>query len=261
MSARLRAFVIDDEPLALERLARLLEATGRVEVVGRDTDPDRGLAALRIDPVDVLFVDIQMPELNGFQVVEHLARDADVMRAAPMVVFVTAFDEYAVRAFDVNAIDYLLKPVERRRLDRTVARLERLRDDPARAGLLTTLTRLAESLKPSPFLERLPLRQGDRVQLLEVGDVTHVVAKDRATYAVTAAGTHLLDDTIAELERKLDPARFFRIHRGALVNVGCIAELHADIGGRLVVRLKGQSRAELVVARDRVRALKDRLGL
>ncbi len=248
MSARLRAFLIDDEPLALERLAQLLDATGRVEIAGRDTDPGAGLAALGALAIEVLFVDIQMPELNGFQLVEHLVRDLPPGTAAPMIVFVTAYD-------------YLLKPVERRRLERTLNRLERLRDDPVRAGLLTTLTRLAESLRPSSFLERLPLRQGERVQLLDVGEITHVIAKDRATYAVTGMGTHLLDDTIAELERKLDPARFFRIHRGALVNVACIGELHADIGGRLMIRLKGQPKTELVVARDRVRALKDRLGL
>jgi len=261
VSARLRAFLIDDEPLALERLAQLLDATGRVEIAGRDTDPGAGLAALGALAIEVLFVDIQMPELNGFQLVEHLVRDLPPGTAAPMIVFVTAYDEYAVRAFDVNAVDYLLKPVERRRLERTLNRLERLRDDPVRAGLLTTLTRLAESLRPSSFLERLPLRQGERVQLLDVGEITHVIAKDRATYAVTGMGTHLLDDTIAELERKLDPARFFRIHRGALVNVACIGELHADIGGRLMIRLKGQPKTELVVARDRVRPLKDRLGL
>ena len=262
MTTRLRAFVVDDEPLALDRLARLLDETGRVEVVGRETDPDAGLAALGSLAVDVLFVDIQMPELNGFQLVEHLARDLPPGTAAPMVVFVTAFDEFAVRAFDVNAVDYLLKPVERRRLERTLNRLERLRDDPARAGLVATLARLAESLRPAAaFVERLPLRQGERVQLLDVQDITHVVAKERATYAVTATGTHMLDDTIAELERKLDPARFFRIHRGALVNVACIGELHADLGGRLLIRLKGPSRTELVVARDRVRPLKDHLGV
>jgi two-component system LytT family response regulator len=266
VTSRLRAFLVDDEPLAIERLSRLLRATGRVDIAGHATDPETALAELTIQAMDVVFLDIQMPELNGFQLVERLVSSSAAHTPAPpslpAIVFVTAHDEHAIRAFEINAVDYLLKPVERRRLDRTLDRVERRRDDPSRGDLMTSLTRLAQSLRPRAFVERLPLRQGERVQFLDVGDITHVIAKDRATYAVTAGGgSHLLDDTIAELERKLDLARFFRIHRGALVNVDCIGELHADIGGRLVIRLKGQPRSELVVARDRVRALKDRLGL
>jgi len=119
VSPALRAFLLDDEPPALRRLARLLEATGRVEIVGRATDPEAGLAQVAALSVDVLFLDIQMPGLSGFEVVERLP-------AGPMVVFTTAYDRHAVQAFEVNAVDYLLKPIERERLDRTLDRLERL---------------------------------------------------------------------------------------------------------------------------------------
>ena len=254
MSSKLRAFVVDDEPLALRRLVRLLEATGRVEIVGRATDPEVALAELPAATPDVLFLDIQMPSLDGFQLLERLA-------IAPMVVFTTAYDHHAVHAFETSAVDYLLKPVERARLDRTLERLSRLRDDPGRDTLRSVLERVAASLRTPGFTERLASRVGERVDLVDVARVTHIAARDRATYAVTPEKEYLLDQTIAELERKLDPTRFLRIHRSTLVNLAWVAEIHAHLGGRLLVRLKGNGRTELEVARDRVRALKERLGL
>ena len=250
----IRAFLIDDEPLALKRLARLLEATGRVEIVGRATDPEKALAQVSGQPVDVVFLDIQMPGLSGFQVVERLPTE-------PMVVFTTAYDRHAVRAFETNAVDYLLKPIERARLDRTLDRVARRRLGSAGGEMRGVLERLAQTLRAPTFLDQLASRAGDRVHLIPVEQVTHVFAKDRATYAVTGGAEHMLDVTIADLERKLDPARFLRIHRGALVNLAWIGELHAYFGGRLLVRLKNDRRTELVVSRDRVRALKERLGL
>jgi len=254
MTARLRAFLIDDEPLALRRLARMLEATGRVEIAGRATDPAAGLGQVSAQPVDVLFLDIQMPGLSGFEVVKRLP-------PGPMVVFTTAYDHHAVQAFEANAADYLLKPIETERLDRTLDRLERRRAEPPRDELRGVLEALARSLTPRASLDRLASRIGERIHLLDVGDVTHVVARDRGVYAMAASKEHLLDGTLAELERRLDPARFVRIHRGALVNLAWIGEVHAHFGGRLLVRLRDAGRTELEVARDRVRALKDRLGL
>jgi two-component system LytT family response regulator len=249
-----RAFLIDDEPLALNRLARMLEATGRVEIVGRATDPDRGLAQLAGEPVDVIFLDIHMPGLSGFQVVERLPK-------GPLVVFITAYDQHAVQAFELNAVDYLLKPVERARLDRTLDRVALRRDEPGTGEWRQTFERLARHLQGSTYLDHLASRVGDRVQLVAVDEVTHVFARERATYAATAAREHLLDVTLVDLERRLDPTRFLRIHRATLVNVRWIGELHADIGGRLVLRLKDARRTELVVSRDRARDVKARLGL
>jgi two-component system LytT family response regulator len=250
---RLRAYLIDDEPLALKRLARMLEATGRVEIVGRATDPAEGLREVIARPVDVLFLDIHMPGLSGFEVVERVP-------PGPAVVFTTAHDRHALQAFEVNAIDYLLKPIERARLDRALDRLAGRRNGGGE-DLRAALDRLARQLRGTAFLEHLASRVRDRVHLIALGEVTHVLARDRATYAVTATAEHLLDMTIAELERRLDPARFFRIHRGALVNVAWVGELRADEDGHLQICLKDARRTELVVARDRVRALKERLGL
>ena len=252
--AALRAFLIDDEPLALKRLARMLEATGRVEIVGRATDPAQGLARVAADAVDVLFLDIHMPGLSGFQVVERVPR-------GPAVVFTTAHDEHAVRAFEVNAVDYLLKPVERERLDTALDRVAARRAAGNSDDLRDALSRLAQQLRAASYVEHVAARTRDRVQLIPTADVTHVLARDRATYAVTASAQHMLDLTLAELERRLDPARFLRINRGILVNLAWVAELRAEAGGHLAVRLKDAARTELAVSRDRVRALKDRLGL
>lgn len=252
---RLRAFLIDDEPLALKRLARMLQATGRVEIVGQASDPVKGLAQLADDPADVLFLDIHMPGLTGFQLLERLP-------AGPAVVFTTAHDAHAVRAFEVNAADYLLKPVERARLDATLDRLCERRGRAAEPALsATTLQRLAEHLRGGSFLTHVASKTRDRVQLVPVEEVTHLVARHRATYAVTAGGEHMLDMTLLELERRLDPGRFFRIHRAMLVNLAYVAELRPDEDGHLTICLKGAARAELAVSRDRVRALKERLGV
>jgi two-component system, LytTR family, response regulator len=252
-SGRIRAFLIDDEPLALSRLARMLQATGRVEIVGRATDPVQGLEQVSAQSVDVLFLDIHMPGLSGFEVVERVP-------PGPAVVFTTAHDQHAVQAFEVNAVDYLLKPIERARLDRALDRIDEPRDDHG-ADVRATLERLARHLRGGTFLDHLASRIRDRVHLVPVEQVTHVVARDRATYAVTAASEHLLDMTIAELERRLDPARFFRIHRAVLVNVAWVGELRAGEDGHLQVCLKDTRHTELAVARDRMRALKERLGL
>jgi two-component system, LytTR family, response regulator len=250
----IRAFLIDDEPLALKRLGRLLEATKRVVIVGRATDPAQGLAQLTGESVDVIFLDIHMPGLTGFEVVERLAPGANV-------VFTTAYDQHAVAAFEVNAVDYLLKPIERGRLNATLDRIASRRPDPAGADLRGTLERLASSLRGDAHLGHLASRIGGRVQLIPVDEVTHVFARDRATYAATPTAEFMLDAPLVELERKLDPAKFFRVHRATLVNLGWVHELHADVAGQLVIRLRGDERPELLVSRDRVRPLKERLGL
>ena len=139
-----------------------MHATGRVEIVGTATTPEDGLAQLGRQPVDVVFLDIQMPGLSGFDVVERLP-------AGPLVVFTTAHDRHAVHAFDANAVDYLLKPVERARLDRTLDRVAARRDAPDDTDVRAALARLAKSLRAPGVLDHLASRVGDRVHLIDVG--------------------------------------------------------------------------------------------
>ncbi len=252
----MKVFLVDDEPLALKRLARLLQATGRAEIAGTESDPVQALARLRASRPDVLFLDIEMPVLSGFELLTQL-------EPQPLVVFTTAYDQYALRAFDVNSVDYLLKPVEPEKLDRALGKLERvLGGAEPRVDLRILAAQLAQALdKREPeHLSRIACRLGDRVEFVEVGHVTHFFAKDKLTYAATAAKHHIIDQTITELEEKLDPRRFIRIHRATIVQIDCIRELYTWFGGRLMVRLR-DGKTELPVARDRVTQLKTKMGL
>ena len=256
----IRAYVLDDERLAVDRLRRLLDATGRVEIAGSSTDPDEALAFLRAHDVDLLFLDIQMPGLTGFELLERLDRDV-------AVIFTTAYDRYAIDAFTVNSIDYLLKPIEPERLDRALDKAERM-TAPRAAGATTAprdiraLAReVAAALSPSRKLERIASRVGERTTILDVARVTHFLSKDKLTFAVVDGREHVVDFTLSELEARLDPRRFARIHRATIVNIPLVQELFPAVDGGVLVRLKDGRKTELAVARDRVRDLKDRLGI
>jgi two-component system LytT family response regulator len=258
----MRVFLVDDESLALERLARMLRATGRVEIAGQEVDPEAALERLGREPIDALFLDIQMPGLNGFELLTRLA-------SQPPVVFTTAYDEYALRAFEVYSIDYLLKPIEQAQLERALNKLERLATaakETSPPDVSRVLAQLASSLQHSSqhaqrgYPTRIATRSGERVRFIELSRITHFFAQDKLTYAATADGQHVIDRTVVELEQELDPARFVRIHRAMLLNTDFIDEIHSWFGGRLRVRLKDDKHTELTVARDRVRDLKDRLS-
>lgn len=254
-----RTYIVDDEALAVRRLMRLLTATGRFEIAGSTTDPEAAAEFLSRERVDVLFLDIQMPGMNGFELLAALPEQ-------PAVIFTTAYDQYALKAFEVNSIDYLVKPIEPAQLDRAVAKLERLRgarpDWLARPELRSMLDQLAASIRAPErrYLDRVASRAGERVQLIELDRITHFFAQDKLTFAVAGGRNYSVDHSIAELEQKLDPQRFLRIHRSTLLNLDWVQEVDAWFSGRALVRLKDERKTELTVARDRVRQLKERLG-
>lgn len=248
----IHAFIVDDERLAIDRLRRLLNETGRVEIVGTSTDPVSALEALNERDVDVLFLDIQMPGLTGFELLERLTTNVPV-------IFTTAYDEHALRAFAVNSVDYLLKPIDPERLDKALVKLERLTG--SRPDIRQLAKALAEQLTPARRIERLASKVGERTTLLDVARVSHFVAKDKLTFAVVGGREHVLDVTLAELDEQLDARRFVRIHRATIVNLAFVHELHADVDAGVILRLKDDVKTELSVARDRVRELKDKLGI
>jgi len=257
MHMKLRAYLVDDEPLALERLRRLLERTGLVEVVGSTTEPETALTDLTANPPDVCFLDIQMPRLDGFELLARLPRQ-------PIVIFTTAYDQYALKAFGVNSVDYLLKPVEPESLERALKKVERLRgsDSPSQPDLLVLLKKLTDSLRQtnSDYPHRIASRLGDRLWFLDLARVTHFYAEDKLTYAVSEGKAYCVDYAISELENKLDPKKFLRIHRSTMVNVDWIKEVASLPGGTLNVRLKDAKATDLTVARDRAREFKTRVG-
>lgn len=218
---RLRTYLVDDEPLALKRLERLLKQTQRIDIIGMTTDPDEALEYLLRRDVDALFLDIRMPGMTGFDLLSRLP-------IQPPVVFTTAHEEYALSAFEVNTFDYLLKPVEVGALNRAIAKLERLRGNP----------------------QRLASRIGVRVIFVDIGDITHFYARDKLTFAATTAKDYVIDSSINDLEQRLDPSLFMRIHRSRLINLRCVGEV---VGSS--VRLKDEKRTVLYVARNRLREL------
>jgi DNA-binding LytR/AlgR family response regulator len=232
----LRVYLVDDEPLALKGLTRLLDATGRVQIVGSATDPRVALEFLSSHEVDAVFLDIQMPGLTGFELLARLP-------AHPMVVFTTAFDRFALSAFEVNSVDYLLKPIEPQHLDRALTKLERFCGSAERETGNDGFRDLIAELS-----RRYPTR------------ISHFYSKDGLTFAGTGTKDIIVDTTIAELEQRLDPEVFLRVHRAAIVNLTFVDEVSRGFAGGLNARLKDARHTSVPVARDRVRGLKERMG-
>ncbi|MGI8743094.1 MAG: LytR/AlgR family response regulator transcription factor [Bryobacteraceae bacterium] len=241
----MRAFLVDDEQLALKRLSRLLAATGRIEVAGTSTDPVTAVQTILNEKPELLFLDIEMPGLNGFEMLAQIDPQ-------PLVIFTTAYDQYALRAFGVNSVDYLLKPVEARQLDRALQKIDRIREG--------TLPR-PQIWNRLEFPERIASRVGERIEFVDLAAVTHFFANEKLTFASTPAKTYTVDYTIQQLEQKLDPRKFARVHRSTIVNLSYVQELHTWFAGRWLIRLKDDKHTEITVARDRARSLKDKLGM
>jgi len=198
-----------------------------------------------------------MPRLNGFEVLARLP-------SQPVVVFTTAYNQYALQAFAVNSVDYLLKPIDPDSLERALTKIERLRSSAqvSQPDFQALFQQLADSLRETKleYPDRIASRLGDRLWFLDLDQVTHFYAEDKLTYAVSEGKVYCVDHTIAELESKLDPRLFSRIHRGTLVNLGWIKEVALLPGGALNVRLKDAKSTELTVARDRAREFKEKVG-
>jgi DNA-binding LytR/AlgR family response regulator len=253
----IKAYLVDDEQPALDRLARMLKATKRVEIVGARVDPVHAIEELPLAKPDVLFLDIHMPELSGFELLRELPNP-------PLIIFATAYDEYALEAFRENSVDYLVKPVTAEALDRALAKVDRFLQGTRDFDVTAALNRIVSALDTGSGIARLTYltsQVGQKLKVIDLADVTHIFAHDKLTHAVTREKIYVIDQAIAELEVRLDPAGFVRIHRGVILNLAYLDELHAHFGGRAVARLKDPKRTELTVARSRVRTLKEKLGM
>lgn len=239
------AIIVDDEPHAREGLNKALSSFAELEIVALC---ENGLQAVKVvnelHP-RLMFLDIQMPKLDGFDVLELLGDDA------PCVVFVTAFDEYAVQAFESNAVDYLLKPYTRERLQQTVARcLERL------AGIRETADgrALAEVLREDELLQRILVRDGSDVHVLPVDTVCYIESADDYVAIHTSEATHIKLDRLGKLQDKLDPRQFCRIHRSCLLNVSYLARIESESkDSKLAILTSGK---ELPISRSGYASLK-----
>ncbi|MBV9879958.1 MAG: response regulator [Gemmatirosa sp.] len=258
----LRVIVADDERPARRFLVNLLLGAPDVAVVGEAADGAAAVALIERERPDLALLDLQMPELDGLGVVRLLRRDV-----LPLVAFVTAYDAYAVQAFELNAIDYLLKPVDAPRLRRTLARaherLERAdwRESEAQriaAAVEMASTEAASATRPAAMLERIPVRRRDDVLLVPVDAVTSIVADGELLHLVTSGGErHTITYRLKDLEARLPAGAFIRLSRGALVRVASIAKVSPMPGGTYLVTLTdGQ---QLPVSRLRSRVVRDSL--
>ncbi|HEY7462125.1 MAG TPA: LytTR family DNA-binding domain-containing protein [Gemmatimonadota bacterium] len=256
-----RVLIVDDEPFARERIRALLAGEPRVEVVGECGDGRSAVRATLALAPDLLFLDVQMPELNGFAALRAIG-----VEKAPAVIFVTAFDRYAVEAFEVHALDYLLKPFSEDRfraaLNRALARLEQGEpEDVARriGALLEEVGGRARDGGRRRHLDRLPIRGDGRITFLATGDVDWIEAVGNYARIHSGRTSHLVRETMTALEAKLDPDTFLRIHRSTIVNLGRCRELRPLPHGEYEVLLENGTR---VILSRRYRAkLKGRFGL
>jgi two-component system LytT family response regulator len=218
---RIRALVVDDEPLARRRMRRLLERDPEVDMVGECGDGQAAVAAIAEHAPDLVFLDVQMPEMDGFAVLRSLPADR-----TPLVVFVTAYDQYALRAFEVSAVDYLLKPFDRRRFDQALQRAKARLAAGAGDGLgRRTLALLEELRARASHLDRLVIKAGGRAFFLKTDEIDWVEAEGKYVRLHVGRESHLVREPIGTLEAQLDPRRFLRIHRSTIVNIDRIREL------------------------------------
>ena len=238
---RIRALIVDDEPLARERIRNLVERDPEVVVAAECRDGQEAIAAIRERAPDLVFLDVQMPEKSGFDVIAEV--DVAVL---PVIVFVTAHDDYALRAFEVAALDYLLKPFDEDRfsksLDRAKTQIRSRRPDEFQQRVLSMM----EGLRTAPRgLERLIVKTGGQLVFLKTEEVDWIQAEGNYVRLHVGRASHLVRETIQSLEASLDPARFMRIHRSTIVNLDRVREIQPLVHGEYRVVLTDGTKLSL----------------
>jgi len=246
----LRVLIADDEPLARDGLRLLLEREPDLQVVAECSDGKAALHEMERTRPDVAFLDIRMPGASGLQVVSSLPRDE-----RPMIVFVTAYDRHAVAAFDLAAVDYVLKPIDEERFAETIERLRRLRAAPRETrderleSVLAMLKRLpvasAQAEGGSGYLERVTVRIGESLSVVPVADIDWIEAERDYMRLHVGTRSALLRMSLAELEQRLDPRRFLRVHRSSIVNVRSVQSLEPYLRGEWLLVLRSGVRVKL----------------
>jgi two-component system LytT family response regulator len=248
MSKVWKTFIIDDEQLARQRLKRLLKPYDEIEIIGEAVNGADGLEQIQALRPDLIFLDIEMPVLNGFEMLAKLDQQ-------PKVVFTTAYDQYAIKAFEEDSIDYLLKPIEAERLEKTVKRLQQ-----TQTAAPLPLEALMKQLLVKKDIKTLTVKIGDRILLIKLSEILFIDAEDKYVFLHTADGKkHLTDFTISSLEDKL-PEQFLRIHRGTMINTDHIKEIRKGFNGALIF-LMNHTDARLMSSRSNGDMLRDRFGI
>jgi two-component system, LytTR family, response regulator len=263
----LRVLIVDDEPLARQRIADMLVAEKDVIVVGERENGPGAVDAIRELKPDLVFLDVQMPGMTGLDVVRDLGPEA-----MPMTVFVTAYDRHALEAFDVAAVDYLVKPFDDERFEQALRRARRLLElkqvDKMRTQLLSVLQgaggerraeRSAAADQGSGYIQRIPVEMRGKVRVVPVGEIDFILASGPYAELYSGDRKYVIRESMQNLEDRLDPDVFIRVHRSVIVRIDLIETLHKGAGGDYQVQLLGGRR--LRVSRSRIEALERKLGV
>jgi two-component system LytT family response regulator/two-component system response regulator LytT len=252
---KIRAIIVDDEELARDEMKFLLEGEGDVEIVGEAAGGEEAVNLVREHKPDLIFLDIQMPVMDGFQVVQTLLG----LDELPLVVFSTAYDQYAIKAFEVNALDYLLKPIEKKRLEQA---LDRVREAmPKREEFIERVRKMTENIKiGTRFLQRIVLRSGEEVTLIEVQRVAMLHQEGHRVKAHTNEGDFTANyRNLDEIETQLDPTLFVRLGGEYLVNLHRIAKITPWSGGNYVMTLDDAAGTEVRLSKSQAKLLKNKV--
>ena len=251
---QIRFGIADDEPLARERIESMLSGRKNYEMVVTCADGLEALAALQTHQLDLFFLDVRMPGLDGFQVLEALSSES-----VPLIVFVTAFDDYAIRAFEVSALDYLLKPFDRERFDTTIARVEERLGSHRTGALSAEVKEFLASLRDVPdsqYAERFPVKAGGDIYFIRAEEIDWIDSAGNYVVLHAAGKKHMIRETIKAIEARLDPRKFIRVHRSAIINVDKLRKLQPYFHGEYVVTLSdGTTLNSSRGYSDRLRAL------
>jgi two-component system LytT family response regulator len=247
----IRVLLVDDENAAIERLKKLLKPYKEIDVIGECMDGLTALSAISDKKPDLVFLDIDMPELSGLEVAKTLGTEG------PLIVFATAYDEYALAAFESNAIDYVVKPVSVSRLDFTIEKVRKSLASKTKTDLQTTLTLLQSTRNPL----KLAVRIGAKFEVFDPRNIALVLAKDHYTSLMVDGREFLSDDSLEALNTRLDPNIFIRVHRGAIINILFLKELRREGDRKFTAVLTDKANTEVLVSRDRLPKLKTLLGL
>ena len=248
----IRSLIVDDEKFSRVSLKKLLKPYSQIEIVDEAADGLQAIEKIEARKPDLVFLDIQMPGLNGFEVLRALT-----IKPKPQVIFVTAFDQYAVKAFEVNAIDYLLKPIDEARLQQAIGKLH----DNGRV-VAEEYEKIRQFIlnmeRPKHSLPHIPLRRGRRIVLMHPADIHYLRSEQGVTIVVTQSGEYWASYPLAEMEGILDPKIFFRTHRSTIINLNRIKEIVPAQSGVYDVYLNDAARTCVPLSRDRARVLRER---
>lgn len=241
--------IIDDEELARQRLIRLITPYDVFEVIAQASNGQEGLKLVEEHQPDVIFLDVEMPVMNGFEMLSKLKKQ-------PKVIFTTAYDQYAIKAFEENSLDYLLKPVEKDRLDKCVAKLQAMHKP-----MEMPLQQLLEQLKPKKEIKTLTVKIGDKILLIALNAIVAIEAEEKYVFLHTEDGSkHLTDFTLSNLEERL-PENFCRIHRSTIINTEKIKEIRKSFNGALVFVMNNKEQSKFTSSRSNSEVLRERFDI